>query len=66
MVLNSFETIYEGLVTKANDFAGRDDSFRLKMLLNFANDIGFSTYSPKWASMKKLTLQTLKVIVFSI
>ena len=64
MVLNGFETIYEGLVTKADAFAGRDNSFRLKMLANFANDIVFSTYSPKWASMKKLTMQTLKVIVF--
>ena len=61
-MLNSFEAIYEGLVTKANDFAGRENSFRWNVLRNFSNDIAMSTYSPKWIFMKKLTMQTMKVI----
>ena len=62
MVVNSFETIHEGLVTKANEFAGRENSFRWNVLLNFSNDIGMSTYSPKWIFMKKVTMQTMKVL----
>ena len=62
MVLNSFETIHEGLVTKTNEFAGRENSFRWNALLNFSNNIGNSTYSPKWILMKKVTMQTMKVL----
>ena len=61
MVLNSYETIYEGLVTRANDFAGRSSLVRMKMLVDNCDNIAFSTFSPKWIQMKKITMQTLKV-----
>ena len=65
VVLNSFESIYEALVTKANDFAGRAPFYRMELLNGFCEDVSFSTYSKKWVFLKKLTMQSLKVTIQS-
>ena len=61
MVLNSYEAIYAALIKQSNDFAGRSNSFRLQVFLGRVKDIAFTTFSPKWVSTKKTTMQTLKV-----
>ena len=66
VVLNSFDSIYEALVTKANDFAGRPPFYRMELLRRFCDDVAFTTYSKKWIFLKKLTMQSLKVTVQSI
>ena len=65
VVLNSFESIYEALVTKANDFAGRAPFYRMDLLRKFGDDIAFTTYSKKWMFLKKVTMQSLKVTIQS-
>ncbi|CAH1780887.1 unnamed protein product [Owenia fusiformis] len=61
VVLNSFDAIYEALVTKSADFAGRaNDTFRVQALAEGA-DVLFQDYTDKVKYMKKLMLQGLKM-----
>ena len=61
VILNSFDTIYEALVTKTLEFAGRPPFYRMALMRNFSDDIAFTTFSKKWVFLKKVTMQTLKV-----
>ncbi|CAH1780871.1 unnamed protein product, partial [Owenia fusiformis] len=61
VVLNSFDAIYEALVIKSGDFAGRaNDTFRVKTLVQ-DDDVLFQDYTEKVKYMKKLMLQGLKM-----
>ncbi|CAH1780864.1 unnamed protein product [Owenia fusiformis] len=61
VVLNSFDAIYDALVTKSADFAGRpNDTFRIKRLFE-DDDVIFQDYTDKVRYMKKLMLQGLKM-----
>ncbi|CAH1780865.1 unnamed protein product [Owenia fusiformis] len=61
VVLNSFDAIYEALVTKSEDFAGRpNDTFRVKTLQG-GDDVIFQDYTGKIRYMKKLMLRGLKM-----
>ena len=61
VVLSSFETIFEALVTKATEFAGRPGSFRMDVLKGYIEDVAFTSYSRNWVFLKKTTMQALKV-----
>ena len=61
IVLSTHDLIYEALVTRSNDFAGRPRQYRARVILNFAEDIGSSDFTPKWIYTKKLTMQALKM-----
>ncbi|CAH1780884.1 unnamed protein product [Owenia fusiformis] len=61
VVLNTFDAIYEALVTKSADFAGRaNDTFRVKIMTE-DDDVIFQDYTEKVKYMKKLMLQGLKM-----
>ncbi|CAH1780863.1 unnamed protein product [Owenia fusiformis] len=61
VVLNSYDAIYEALVTKSADFAGRpNDTFRVKAFSK-NEDVIFEDYTDKIKYMKKLMLQGLKM-----
>ena len=61
IVLSTHDLIYEALVTRSNDFAGRPWLYTAKAILYFADDIVFNDFTPKWIYMKKLTMQSLKM-----
>ena len=61
VVLNSFETIYEGLVTQANNFAGRIETYRVQAFVSHCPDVLFGDFNEKWVYMKKTAMQVLKV-----
>ena len=61
IVLNSFDTIYEALVTQANNFAGREKTYRFKAIFSNSPDVLLGDFTPKWIYMKKTAMQVLKV-----
>ena len=61
IVLSTHDLIYEALVTRSNDFAGRPRQYTAKVMLNFAEDLVFGDFTAKWIYMKKLTMQSLKM-----
>ena len=61
VVLNSYESIKEALVTRGNDFAGRPISGNIhaKMITNNGKGLTSSDYSKKWSLLRKVTYKSL-------
>ena len=63
VVLNSHEAIYEALVTKATEFAGRPGTYRTDIIRRGREGVAFTTYSKEWAFKKKSAMKALKVSI---
>ena len=61
VVLSSHELIHEALVSRSNDFAGRQENYRAGVMLKFCSDIIFTGFTSKWIYTKKLAMQSLKM-----
>ena len=61
VVINSYESIKEALVTRGNDFAGRPISGNIhaKMITNNGKGLTSSDYSKKWSLLRKVTYKSL-------
>ena len=61
VVLASYEAIYEALVKRKNDFAGRPKLFRFGFLSNNYQDLGFDSPNPKWTQLRKSLTKYMKM-----
>ena len=60
VVINSYQSIKDSLISKATDFAGRPhDSIPFKIASYNFTDLGAIDYSPKWVFLRKLAFKSL-------
>jgi cytochrome P450 len=60
VVVNGEDMIQEMLIERSTEFAGRPASFRFKYVVDWANEVVFSDYSPQWALRKKELMNAIK------
>ena len=62
VVVNSYETIKEALMSRGHDFAGRPtDSIPNKIQSNNFQSLASSDYSKSWSFLRKLTYKSLHI-----
>ncbi|ELU02658.1 hypothetical protein CAPTEDRAFT_114418 [Capitella teleta] len=62
VVLNTYETIHEALVTKKHDFAGRPTTaYRIGMLSDGFQGVAFSNPNPTWTQLRRVCHRNLKL-----
>ena len=62
VIIHSYESIKEALISKATDFAGRvNNSIPVKIATRNYKSIGSLDYSPKWVFIRKLAYKSLHI-----
>lgn len=63
LILNSYEAIYEALVKRGDQFAGRPqvNAFRLGYITNNFQDLAFSNPNARWKLLRKVSHKSIKM-----